>query len=126
MRTLVLAVALVLLIPGMVLAKACPPPPGQYDLVVDGASLQQICLEAAGTWYGTTFPGWSGQYVVDDKVLYLFGNYQGGAGNDTMVFGKCGHKKDGTWIEWRDGFSFVETLFGVELKLDSPTCSPVP
>lgn len=95
--------------------------PGQYSV----AGIQQICLTGSGTWYGTTFSGWGGAWAdVPFGTSYnthVFGNYSGGAGNDSMVF-KNGKK--GTWTEWRDDLSFQTVIAPATLKFVKANCDP--
>ena len=76
--------------------------PGNYNL----AGLQQICLVSGGTWYGETYPSWSGTWGAgptrEDATL-LSGNYNGGAGNDSMIV--TGSNVD--WTEWNDASAFI-------------------
>lgn len=76
--------------------------PGLWDV----GGIQQICLVADGTWYGTTFPTWNGHWNagagVEDQNL-VYGNYTfsdiPGVGNDSMVIDK---QNLADWTEWND------------------------
>ncbi len=75
--------------------------PGLYTLV--GNATQSICLETGGTWYSPTYAGWSGQWLVSaDGNAHIFGNYNSGAGNDSIVIGKSK-----SWTEWSDDLTAV-------------------
>ena len=92
---------------------------GNYE--VDG--IQQICLVSDGTWYGETFHAWGGHWLAgptrDDGTL-IFGNYNSGAGNDSMVV-------EGTrsvdWTEWSDDGTFGTFIDGTFAKIRGP-CTP--
>jgi len=77
MKKLLLIITVIAVFPALSMA-ACPPNPGQYDL----SGIQQVCLVNDGTWYGTTFPAWSGHYDMVDGDLHMYGNYDNGDGND--------------------------------------------
>ena len=92
--------------------------PGNYNL----AGLQQICLVSGGTWYGETYPSWSGTWGAgptrEDATL-LSGNYNGGAGNDSMIV--TGSNVD--WTEWNDASAFifiVSTITRIAGKCTAP------
>jgi hypothetical protein len=94
-------------------------PPGQYDI----AGIQQICLVGDGTWYGTTFPAWGGHYEMRYPKTFIYGNYAGGAGNDSMVF--YGNHR-GPWTEWRDDFSWEAVSVNLLITFVKPDCDPPP
>jgi len=89
--------------------------PGQYSL----GGLQEICLQEGGTWYGTTFPGWGGQWLLSGTETVIFGNYASGEGNDSIIVGKTA-----TWDEWRDDLSYsnfsTDDVTHVKKKCDPP------
>lgn len=110
--TLVAALSLPLM------ASAGAPTPGEYTV----GGIQNICLQAAGTWYGTTFSGWGGQWENAGAKTFIYGNYAAGVGNDAM-FLKNG-KSSGVWQEWRDDLSSFVVLKGVSMTLISSSCPP--
>jgi hypothetical protein len=77
--------------------------PGLYEI----EGIQEICLQAAGTWYSPTFSGWGGtwQNVTNgvEASTIVRGNYASGAGNDSIAIkrGAAG------WDEWRDDESYT-------------------
>jgi hypothetical protein len=77
--------------------------PGLYQI----ASGQELCLQAAGTWYSTTFSGWGGTWQNVPKGLeattIIRGNYASGAGNDSIAV----KKGLAGWDEWRDDESYT-------------------
>ena len=97
---LIYAAALAAILPGCAMAKGFQP--GLYD--ADG--LQQICLQADGTWNSPTFASWGGQWSVVNKELHVFGNYNSGAGNNSIVV----KGKKGSWTEWTDDLSYSNPL----------------
>jgi hypothetical protein len=115
MKRLLLALALTAMASPMALAT--PLSPGQYSL----GGIQQICLTSSLTWYGTTFPAWGGNYVKSGKT-YIFGNYAGGAGNDSIVVAGSQVKAD--WTEWRDDLSFQTVLKGIAVSFVKSVCDP--
>jgi hypothetical protein len=74
--------------------------------------IQEICLKSDGTWYSPTFGSWGGvwlkQTVTGLETGTLVGNYNSGAGNDSMVIKRSVF----TWNEWSDDLSYVN-LAGV-------------
>ncbi|MBA3812663.1 MAG: hypothetical protein H0X27_13670 [Caulobacteraceae bacterium] len=90
----------------------------------DVGGIQQICLVSDGTWYSTTFSGWSGAWgpgtTREDRFL-VYGNYAAGAGNDSMVLG--GQNK-ADWTEWRDDLSFQNFLDDVQWTFVQKRCGP--
>lgn len=81
--------------------------PGLYE--IDG--IQEICLQAAGTWYSPTFSGWGGTWLNNTATGALAkslirGNYASGAGNDSIIV-KRGHAG---WNEWRDTETYTADL----------------
>ena len=92
--------------------------PGQWTL----GGFQQLCLTASGTWYSTTFSGWSGAWGTYGKNVHIYGNYAAGAGNDSMVFNKKGTK--GSWTEWRDDLSFQTVISPTTLTFTKADCDP--
>ncbi len=76
--------------------------PGNYNL----AGIQQICLVSGGTWYGETYPSWGGTWgagPTKEDATVLSGNYNSGAGNDSMIVTGSGVD----WTEWNDGSAFL-------------------
>jgi hypothetical protein len=71
---------------------------------------QTLCILPNGTWFGTTFPNWGGNWF--DKGLNaagngdrvrLLGNYAGGDGNDGAELHFINaNLMTGAWTEWRD------------------------
>ncbi|HJV71763.1 hypothetical protein [Ideonella sp.] len=94
--------------------------PGQWSV----GGIQQICLTGGGTWYGTTFSGWGGAWTPTPvaKNYHIYGNYSGGAGNDSMVIRK--KTNTGSWTEWRDDLSFQTVLSPVTLTFVKAVCDP--
>jgi len=112
MKLVTLCIAAATMVPMFANALA----PGQYD--VDDR--QQICLVDDGTWYGTTFPNWGGAYVVKAYKTFIYGNYAGGEGNDSMIFSADNR---GAWTEWRDDLSHQDALRGL-ITFVKPDCDP--
>jgi len=54
------------------------------------------------------------------RNLFVFGNYNAGSGNDSIVFKKSG--KNGSWVEWNNGFA-AGIRTGVTLTLVSYVCA---
>jgi hypothetical protein len=102
------------------MAHAAAPTPGEYSI----GGIQNICLQSSGSWYGTTFSGWGGQWQSQGAKTYIYGNYASGAGNDGM-FLKNG-RSSGVWQEWRDDLSFSTVLTGVSMTKLSNSCPPPP
>jgi hypothetical protein len=73
--------------------------PALYD--IDGK--QEICLQAAGTWYSPTLANWTGLWVVVGNETHIFGNYNSGQINDSIV---VKGKSTGSWTEWSDDLTF--------------------
>ncbi len=114
MRSLITVSALALLVPVTSLAANKP---GLYDI----AGLQQICLVADHTWYGTTFSGWGGGWRSGMTGTNLYGNYDSGAGNDSIVLGV---DNTGIWEEWRDDGSFQNFIRTATLTYIGKDCPP--
>ena len=83
-------------------AQAAGLKPGLYVL----NKTQEICLQAAGTWYSPTLSGWTGLWVVTGKDTHIFGNYDSGTGNDSIVV----KGKSASWTEWKDGLGFQNVI----------------
>jgi hypothetical protein len=83
--------------------------PGLYLL----AGTQQLCVVADGTWYATTYANWGGRWAG----TVLWGNYEGGAGNDTIVPGKK------LWVEWRDDGTSNLMQSPITFKMIAKTCT---
>jgi len=64
--------------------------------------IQEICLVSDGSWYSPSFGSWGGVWVAQTflgtETGTLVGNYNSGAGNDSMVI----KKSKFTWNEWHD------------------------
>jgi hypothetical protein len=92
--------------------------PGSYSL----GGIQDICLQAGGTWYGEDFAAWGGDYLLGSNgETVIFGNYNSGAGNDSIIV----KKTSGTWNEWADDLSY--TFYeAVTVSKNSKTCTPPP
>jgi hypothetical protein len=88
-----------LAIGGSVMAKELLP--GQWELTGSGGAVQQICIVAGGTWYGTTFAAWGGQWSYDGTQTVIYGNYSSGAGNDVILV-----DNSPVWTEWLDDLSY--------------------
>jgi hypothetical protein len=82
------------------------------------AGVQDICFLGGptnGTWFSTTFPGWTGLWFQKGAAaagngdhLRMLGNYANNVGNDAMeVDFVNGNLMAGPWTEWRDNFVFV-------------------
>jgi hypothetical protein len=91
------AAALAALIPCAGMAKGVKA--GLYEI----AGIQEICLQSAGTWYSPTFSNWGGDWLVSGKDTHIFGNYNSGAGNDSIVI----KGKAVSWTEWSDDLTYV-------------------
>ena len=108
------ALALAALAPSAASALALKP--GHYMI----AGIQPICIVNGGTWYGEAYPfggnwseGPSGQTVI-------FGNYNGGAGNDSMIT----TRKAVQWTEWSDGLAFQTFVTGSVVRLTGHCAAP--
>jgi hypothetical protein len=113
------------------------PPVGQWNLTFyyDDAGFAQgatqgICFEGGpskGTWYSTTFAGWSGDWWrkggISDTIM-LKGNYNSGEGNDGAKVELLNTSlMTGSWVEWRDsGLSLY--WFQVRLNKQDTICDP--
>ncbi len=93
--------------------------PGEWTV----GGFQRICLISDGSWYSTTFSGWSGHWeltgIKEDSAL-VYGNYASGVGNDSMVL--RGLSAD--WTEWRDGLVKVGFLDNTAWTFFNKTCGP--
>ncbi len=67
---------------------------------------QTICLYTDGTWNSTTYANWGGEWSNAGSIGHVFGNYNSGAGNDSMVE----KGKGGSWTEWSDSLSYVNVI----------------
>lgn len=91
--------------------------PGQYKI-----GDQTICLKGGTTkylkWYSPSYAGWGGRW----KGKNIFGNYDSGAGNDTL------HVDSGKalWFEWRDDLSTRKISSGVPFIFVKLKCDPPP
>ena len=83
---------------------------------------QQVCFLSNGTWFGTTFPAWSGQWFEKGNAaagmgdhVSASGNYASNVGNDAWQFDFVTvNMMTGPWVEWRDNFAYlayVRTVF---------------
>jgi len=83
---------------------------------------QGVCFLANGTWFGTTFPAWSGHWFQkgNDPAgmgdhLSASGNYGSNVGNDAWQFDFVSvNMMTGPWVEWQDNFTYlayVRTVF---------------
>ena len=112
MRRIIIATAIAALAP--VAAWSAVSKPGLYAL-----EFQQVCLLADQTWYGTTFPGWSGMWQSGKNGTELWGNYAEGVGNDAIAVGTEGK---GYWREWRDDMSYQILITGAKFTMISTEC----
>jgi hypothetical protein len=119
MRKMLTMAALAVLAPVAAVAQTAP---GQYQIQGDG--VQEICLQADGTWYGTTFPDWGGTWRAGKKVTLIHGNYAGGDGNDAMTFKRINGLNRGNWQEWRDNLSFDTYSRDARLTAVKTDCDP--
>ncbi len=93
--------------------------PGQYS----AGGLQDICLVSDGTWYSPTFANWGGQWFTETyqgENAVVFGNYNSGAGNDSMVI-------NGTkllWMEWSDDLTYSNPLGDLTFTKEKKNCDP--
>lgn len=92
----------------------------------NAAGLQEICLVNNGTWYSPTFANWGGVWLTEHysgEKLTLMGNYNSGAGNDSLVV-------DGTnliWNEWSDDLGFVNPIGNTTFTFIGSSCTaPLP
>ena len=94
--------------------------PGQYNI----GGIQEICLQAGpnryNSWYGTSFPAWGGRWRNGPKHQFVFGNYNGGAGNDSIVV----TSGVAIWTEWTDTLSFRTAGAGQSFTFIKATCDP--
>ncbi len=80
--------------------------PGNYSL----GGIQPICLVRDGTWYGERFAGWGGRWSagpVSEDATLIYGTYNRGFGNDTMVVGSQGALD---WTEFLDNGRLVKFI----------------
>lgn len=78
--------------------------PGNYSL----GGIQPICLLSNGTWYGERFANWGGRWSAgpaSEDATLIYGTYQGGFGNDTMIVGSNGALD---WTEFLDNGKLVK------------------
>jgi hypothetical protein len=96
--------------------------PGMWSL----GGVQTICLERGGAWHGVSFSPWSGEWFPlnggDEGGLVgiVFGNFNGGADNDSMAVGI--HLRT-NWTEWSDDLTSSQFL-QVSLSYVSHSCPP--
>ncbi len=77
--------------------------------------IQDICFLSNGTWFGTTFPAWSGHWFQKGNSaagngdhVSMTGNYASNVGNDGFQIDfQDVNAMSGTWSEWRDNFVFL-------------------
>jgi hypothetical protein len=96
-------------------AKAAQIKAGLYN--ADG--LQEICLVSDGTWYSPTYANWGGLWTVVNGVGHIFGNYNSGAGNDSLVIKAGG----GSWMEWSDDLTYANPLDPITFTKISKKCT---
>jgi|GEM_PF-4764499 len=123
MKKLVILLGMVLAVGLAPLSIEAAPQPGQWS--VDG--VHEICLETAGTWYGTTFPEWGGRYDTMGRWLFVRGNYDNGDGNDAIVAQAEEDAPDsliGVWQEWRDDLSLDFVLSPINVTFVKSDCDP--
>jgi len=78
-----------------------------YSETGSGRSTQGVCINGDGTWVGTTFAGWSGQWYRNGNDLRLHGNYASGSGNDAFELTRITKKLlTGYFQEWSPGASY--------------------
>lgn len=103
-------------------------PAGQYTVAfygdkTSGSGTQGICIVSDGTWYGTTFSGWSGKWFLKGNELHMHGNYAAGAGNDAFELNRIANAlATGYWQEWRDDSSY-DNYVTVKFSKTSDTCA---
>jgi hypothetical protein len=91
-----------------------------------------LCFEGGpskGTWYSTTFAGWSGDWWRkggNSDIVMLKGNYDSGLGNDGAVLELISVSlMTGSMVQWRDDTSYVDWI-KVRLNKQSSICDPQP
>lgn len=92
--------------------------PGNYSV----AGIQNICLVSDGTWYGENFPSWGGGWEAGptkDDATVLWGTYNSGAGEDTMVFTRSAVD----WTEFHNDRTFVNFIDGAVTRIHGK-CTP--
>jgi hypothetical protein len=113
-------------------AEAKPIKPGQYQVGAN-PQIQQICLNADGTWYGTTFT-FGGHWINDpssarDRAA-IFGNYQVqdhqyvGYGNDTLTVQFAGGELMADWYDWYDDLSYQNFWSNLSFVFIKKNCDP--
>jgi hypothetical protein len=75
--------------------------PGLWSL----GGIQTICLKKDGTWTGVSFSPWGGKWQnmrdIGAKAI-IFGNFNAGADNDSIVVGPT---LQANWNEWPDNLN---------------------
>jgi hypothetical protein len=99
------ALRLILLV--WALLPACGWAAGLKPALYNIGGKQEICLQAAGTWYSPTLANWTGLWVVEGKNTHIFGNYNAGQVNDSIV---VRGKSKADWTEWSDDLTFKNIL----------------
>lgn len=113
------------------------PPVGQWNMTFyyDDQGFAQggtegLCFEGGpskGTWYSTTFAGWSGDWWRkggSSNVILLKGNYESGLGNDGAKIELISLSlMTGSMVQWRDDNSVIQWI-QVRLNKQSAICDP--
>ncbi|MEO8927565.1 MAG: hypothetical protein ABI306_10435 [Caulobacteraceae bacterium] len=90
--------------------------PGNYVI----AGVQPICLIRGGTWYGESY-AFNGRWIAGPTgQTAIFGNYNTGAGNDSMVV-TVGAV---LWTEWSDDLSYQNIVTGTVTRISGRCTIP--
>jgi hypothetical protein len=124
MKTLKFLAVLVTIMPVLAFATT-----GQYKVTFQSEnqggyiSTQDICIVKDGTWYGTSFPNWSGKWFKNGNDVHLHGNYAFGYGNDAFELTKIlPNLLTGYWQEWTDDGSY-DNYLTVKFEKTSNYCA---
>jgi hypothetical protein len=118
------AACALLLAAGGASAQSANTPVGQWTLkwafdntpgMTPTGGMQTICFLPNGTWYSSSFSGWSGRWFQkginaagNGDHVRLAGNYAGNVGNDSFELDFVTvNLMTGPWTEWRDNFVFL-------------------
>jgi len=89
-----------------------------------GNGSQGICIVDDGTWYGTTFSGWSGKWFRKSNDIHLQGNSNSGAASDALELTRISPiLLTGYWQNWINSGSSNNWLT-VRVNFVGATCDP--
>ena len=83
---------------------------GHYRFTAENGANQTVCVRNDGSWFGTSFPNWSGRWANRNLngtlTGFLWGNFFSGNGNNSIIALGVANSK---WTEWADNNSFSPT-----------------